>query len=223
MEKVDVLCATQVIKVILVFSNPLMQGGIKSLLKEQADFEVVATANRSTDILNELADMKADIILGDDSASFGGDLDHLLLVRNKCPNAKVIIMGDLHQSRNFDEFAKIAGAGIRAVLPNSTDTSQLLDYLRMIARNDIVVYASDHSGPFGTTQTRDRTQHQALTKRELEVLRLVAQGCANKEIAVRCSVSESTVKAYLRLLLEKLQANNRAQAVAIAHEMSILD
>ncbi|GAI25932.1 unnamed protein product, partial [marine sediment metagenome] len=116
--------------------------------------------------------------------------------------------------------------GARAYLLKSIETAELIESVHLVATGHAIVsplMAFRLPEEFGNTNTRNRQGVNSLSLREKEVLCLVAQGASNKEIAAHCYISQTTAKAHLRRILEKLNVRNRAQAAATGISKGLLN
>ncbi len=206
------------IKVFLVDNHPVMRRGLASVLEKSTGFQVVGDADNAQDALSQIAELKPDIVIVD---AFGGGDDNsrdLAMIQEKYNKAKIFVLTD---SNRENDFLKAISAGARGYLSKASEVSQLLDAIRLVAADGAVVYSSKVARAFDST-LRETNRQDQLSQREKEILNLVAHGYSNKEIASRCYVSEATVKAHLRRMVEKLGVKNRAEAVATAIEKGLI-
>ena len=139
-----------------------------------------------------------------------------IALQQALPQAKVLIL--TVSDSDEDLFAAIK-AGARGYLLKSTSLIELVDSIRRVAKGEAIVsptMAGRLLDEFKDTSREKVRELSDLSPREKDVLQLVSQGSSNKEIATQFFISETTVKAHLRSILEKLHARNRAEAVALA-------
>jgi len=203
-----------VIRVLSVDDHPLLRGGIAALIGNQTDMEVVAEACNGREALEQFRKHRPDITLMDLQMPEMGGIDAISAIRGEFPEARIVILtthaGDVQVSRALK-------AGARAYLLKGSLRNELLETIRAVhagqkrVSTEVAAEIAEHS-------TDD-----ALTPREIGVLRLVAKGNANKEIAAQLSLTEETVKSHIRNILAKLEAKDRTHAVAIGVKRGIID
>ena len=202
------------IRVLSVDDHPLLRAGIAALVGNQTDMEVVAEACNGLEALEQFRSHQPDITLMDLQMPKMSGIDAISAIRGEFPEARIIILtthaGDVQVTRALK-------AGARAYLLKGSLRNELLDTIRAVhagqrrMSSEVAAQIAEHS-------TDD-----ALTPREVNVLRWVAKGNANKEIAAQLSLTEETVKSHIRNILAKLEANDRTHAVAIGVKRGIID
>jgi DNA-binding NarL/FixJ family response regulator len=177
------------------------------MLSYQADMEVVAEADTGLAAIDGFERQVPDITLMDLSLPGMSGVDAMLAIRRRNPKARIIVLttfgGDIHA-------LKAMQAGASGYLLKDASRADLLDTVRRVHRGDRCVPATV------ATAMAEHAGDEALTNREIEVLRHVAAGNSNKVVAHRLCVSEDTVKAHMRNILFKLSARDRTHAVTIA-------
>jgi DNA-binding NarL/FixJ family response regulator len=203
-----------VIRVLSVDDHPLLRGGIAALIGIQTDMELVAEACNGLEALEQFRRHHPDITLMDLQMPEMSGIDAISAIRGEFPEARIIILtthaGDVQVSRALK-------AGARAYLLKGSLRNELLETIRAVHAGQKRV-SSEVAAEIAEHSTDD-----ALTPREVDVLRLVAKGNANKEIAAQLSLTEETVKSHIRNILAKLEANDRTHAVAIGVKRGIID
>ena len=202
------------IRVLSVDDHPLLRAGIAALIGNQTDMELVAEACNGREALEQFRKHSPDITLMDLQMPEMSGIDAISAIRGEFPQARIIILtthaGDVQVSRALK-------AGARGYLLKGSLRNELLETIRAVhagqkrVSSEVAAEIAEHS-----------TDH-ALTPREVDVLRLVAKGNGNKEIAAQLSLTEETVKGHIRNILAKLEANDRTHAVAIGVKRGIID
>jgi DNA-binding NarL/FixJ family response regulator len=203
-----------VIRVLVTDDHPLLRDGIAALIGSEEDMELVGEASNGHEALDLFREHQPDITLMDLQMPEMNGIDAIGAIRGEFPEARIIVLtthpGDVQVSRAFK-------AGARAYLMKSELRKELLKTIR-------VVHAGQkRMSPEAASELAEHAMDGALTPREVEVLRLVAAGNANKEIGARLSLTEVTIKSHVKNILAKLEANDRTHAVTIALKRGIID
>ena len=202
------------IRVLCVDDHPLLREGIAVLIGNQSDMELVAEAANGREAVEQFRKHRPDVTLMDLQMPMVNGFDAISAIRSEFPEARILVLtthtGDVQVSRALK-------AGARAYLLKGSVREELLDTIRAV-----------HAGqkrlsPEVAAEVAEHATDDALTARETDVLRLVAGGNANKEIAARLSLTEETVKSHVRNIMAKLGANDRTHAVAIGVKRGIID
>lgn len=202
------------IRVLSVDDHPLLRRGIAALIGIQTDMEVVAEACNGREALEQFRRHRPDITLMDLQMPQMTGIDAIGAIRAEFPEARIIMLtthaGDVQVSRALK-------AGARAYLLKGSLRNELLETIRAVHAGQKRV-SSEVAAELAEHSTDD-----ALTPREVNVLRLAAKGNANKEIGAQLSLTEETVKSHMRNILAKLEAKDRTHAVAIGAKRGIID
>jgi DNA-binding NarL/FixJ family response regulator len=203
-----------VIRVLSVDDHPLLRGGIAALIGNQTDMEVVAEACNGREALEQFRKHRPDVTLMDLQMPEMSGIDAISAIRGEFPEARIVILtthaGDVQVSRALK-------AGARGYLLKGSLRNELLETIRAVhagqkrVSSEVAAEIAEHS------------TDNALTPREVDVLRLAAKGNANKEIGAQLSLTEETVKSHIRNILAKLEAKDRTHAVAIGVKRGIID
>ena len=206
------------IKVLVVDDHPIFRQGLISLLQQYPEFETVGQATNGEEAVAVASEVQPDVIVMDVCMPGGDGIAATTALQQTSPKVKVIIV--TVSDKDEDLFAAIK-AGARGYLLKSVSLRELIDSIRLVAQGEAIISPTVAGKLLDEFKQTDRDQsgkelNGGLSLREQEVLQLVAQGASNKEIADQLFISETTVKAHLRTILQKLHARNRAEAVALA-------
>jgi DNA-binding NarL/FixJ family response regulator len=202
------------IRVLLLDDHPLMREGIAAALSNHADVVLVAEGGDGAEALALYRQHRPDVVLMDLQMPKVGGIEATLAIRAEFPEAQVIVLTAHHGDVQVVRALK---AGAAAYLLKNTLRTELLDAIRSVHAGHKRL-SSEAAAEVAEHRTDD-----ALTERELDVLRAVAAGNSNKIVADRLQISEETVKSHMRSILSKLYANDRTHAVTIALKRGIID
>jgi DNA-binding NarL/FixJ family response regulator len=202
------------IRVLAVDDHPLVRQGIAGLIGVQPDMTLVAEAGTGPEAIQQFRTHRPDVTLMDLQMPELNGLDALIAIRAEFPGARVIMLttfeGDVHILRALK-------AGAQGYLLKSTLHSELLRTIR-------AVHAGKGSlSPEVSFQVAEHLGDDALTPAEIAVLRLIADGNANKQIGDQLGVTEDTVKGRVKSILSKLNANDRTHAAIIGLKRGIIE
>jgi DNA-binding NarL/FixJ family response regulator len=202
------------IRILSVDDHPLIRQGVAGLVATQADMKLVAEAANGRDAIQQFQRHRPDITLMDLQMPEMNGLDAIIAIRGEFPEARIIVLttyaGDVQALRALK-------AGARAYLLKDSLHKELLATIR-------AVHAGRKSMSAEVSfQLAEHATDDALTQTEVRVLRLIAEGNANKEIAAQLSTSEDTVKGQVRNILSKLGAKDRTHAAMIGLKRGIIE
>jgi len=200
--------------VLTVDDHPLLRKGIVGLVNTESDMKVVAEASTGLEATKQFKQHRPDITLMDLQLLDMSGIEAMIAIRQEFPEARIIVLttyaGDVQVTRALK-------AGARGYLLKADVNEELLDTIRSVHAGHRRIH------PEVAAELAEYTGKEALTVREIEVLRLVATGHANKEIGAKLSVGEDTVKRHVTNILGKLDANDRTHAVTIALKRGIIE
>lgn len=201
------------IRILSVDDHPLLREGIAILIENQPDMLLVAQAATGREAIQQFRQHQPDVTLMDLRLPDINGIDALIAIRTDNPNACVVMLttfeGDVEIQRALE-------AGARGYLLKTTPAKDLVEVIRQAHAGkkripaEVAAHLAEHMG------------EDALTPREVEVLRHLAEGNRNKDIGEQLFISEETVKVHIKHIMEKLGASDRTQAVAIAVRRGII-
>lgn len=202
------------IRILLADDHPLLRDGVAGLMADQPDMELVGEASNGRETIDQFRKHRPDITLLDLQMPEISGIDALLAIRAESPDARIIVLttytGDV-------QILRALKAGAQAYLLKSTLRRELLDTIR-------VVHGGQRRIPAEVAvQLAEHAADDPLTSREIEVLRLIAVGKANKLVASDLAITEETVKGHVKSILSKLGACDRTHAVTIALKRGIIE
>jgi len=211
------------IKVLVVDDHPVFRRGLISMMQDQTEFQVVGEASSGLEAVAKAVELQPDVVVMDLRMPGGDGVAATAALQQKLPRTKVLI---LTVSEKDDDLFAAVEAGAKGYLLKSVDFEELINSISSVAAGDVIISPALATRVIvqlkQKKQPRTGEDSAGLTPRETEVLQLVARGASNKEVGTELFISETTVKAHLRSVLEKLQVKNRAQAVARATAMGLL-
>ncbi len=202
------------IRILSVDDHPVVRGGIATLIATQPDMTVVAEASNGREAIEQFRRHRPDIGLMDLQMPDLNGLDAIIAIRAEFPDARIIVLttyeGDVQALRALQ-------AGARGYLLKNVLHKELLDTIRAVHAGKKAI------SPEISYELAEHAMDDALTTAEVDVLRLIAAGKANKEIADLLSVTEATVKGRVKSILSKLGADDRTHAAMIGVKRGIID
>ena len=202
------------IRILTVDDHPLFRGGIAAILATQPDMNLVAEASTGREAIQQFRTHRPDITLMDLQMPDMNGLDALIAIRGEFPDARIIMLttytGDVQVLRAMQ-------VGARAYLLKNLLDKELLQTIRAVHAGKKTLSAE------ASFELAEHATDEALTPAEVDVLRLIAAGNANKEIAAQLSITEETVKGRVKNILSKLGANDRTHAAMIGVKRGIIE
>ena len=202
------------IRILAVDDHPILRKGIAGLIADESDMTLVAEAANGREAIQQFRAHRPDVTLMDLQMPEMSGLDAMIAIRGEFPEARIIVLttyaGDVQARRALQ-------AGARAYLLKNSLHKELLETIRAV-----------HAGrktlsPEVSFQLAEHSAEELLSAVEVRVLRLIAEGNSNKEIAALLSVTEDSVKGQVRNILSKLGANDRTHAVTIGIKRGIIE
>jgi DNA-binding NarL/FixJ family response regulator len=201
------------IRVLSVDDHPLLREGIATIINSQQDMVLVSQASSGNEAIQQYREHRPDVTLMDLRLPDLSGIDAMIAIRAEFPEARVIMLttfeGDIEIQRALE-------AGARGYLLKNMPPNELVDVIRHV-----------HAGkkrvpPQVAAQVAEHMSDENLTARETEVLKHVAGGNRNRDIAELLFISEETVKVHIKHIMDKLGAKDRTQAIAIAVRRGII-
>jgi len=215
------------IRVLIADDHALFRRGLNIVLAGEAGVEVVAEADDGEDAVAKAAEFAPDVVLMDVRMPRMSGIEATRAIRDVIPTTKIIMLTVSDEEEDLCEAIK---AGANGYLLKEISIEEVADAVRAVAQGQSLIspsMASKLLSEFNSLAKRAADNRQLslprLTDREIEVLRLVAQGRMNREIAAELFISENTVKNHVRNILEKLHLHSRMEAVMYAVREKILD
>jgi len=201
------------IRVLCVDDHPLLREGIAAIINSQPDMVLIADASNGTEAIQKFKEHRPDVTLMDLRLPDISGVDSLMAIRADAPDARIIMLSTFEGDV---EIQRALQAGARAYLLKNMPPKELVEVIRQVHAGkkripaEIAAHLAEH------------LSDEALTDREIDVLKHVGGGNRNRDIAERLFISEETVKVHIKHIMEKLGASDRTQAVAIAVRRGII-
>jgi two-component system, NarL family, response regulator len=193
------------VRILVADDHLVYRIGIRSLIEAEAGFTVVGEASNGADTVDLYRALLPDVLLLDLRMPQNGGIDAARAIRREFPDAKILVVTSYHTE---EEVLQVLQAGALGYILKDLDRGMLMDAIRAVC------IGRRWFSPGVEQQIAQGAMHPPLTSRELEVLRLLARGLTNREIANVFRISESTVKNHVNHLLEKLDVTDRTEAVS---------
>jgi len=219
--------ADEVIRVLIADDQALFRRGLYVVLGTEDGIEVVAEAENGDEAIEKAEELAPDVVLMDVRMPKVNGIEAARSIRDRVPTTKILM---LTVSDEEDDLYEAIKAGANGYLLKEISVEEVAEAIRAVVQGQSLIspsMASKLLNEFNALVKRAEEKQQfpapALTSREIEVLRLVAKGMSNREIADDLYISENTVKNHVRNILEKLHLHNRMEAVIYAVRERLLD
>jgi two-component system NarL family response regulator len=224
---IPVMAPGDPIRVLVVDDHALFRRGLEMVLEQEPDIEVVGEASDGAEALEKAVETAPDIVLMDVRMPKRGGIDACTAIKDAVPSAKIIMLTISDEEADLYDAIK---AGAMGYLLKEISIEEVASAIRAVHGGQSLIspsMASKLLNEFASMIKRSDERQQVptprLTDREMEVLRLVAKGMNNRDIAKQLFISENTVKNHIRNILEKLQLHSRMEAVVYAVREKLLE
>lgn len=209
--------------ILVVEDNRLLREGICGMLKTQADMQVAATVGNGENIIAVIEKVKPDIVLLDLGLRSQNSLAVVKLITKQLLNVKIIVMDLIPTQKDVYEFVQ---AGVAGFMLKDAKIADFYSTIRSVSEGASVLPPNltdslfSQIVAFGIKEVKPSVLRESIrmTSRERQVVELIAQGCANKEIAEQLHLSTFTIKSHVHNILEKLSLHSRVQVANYAHD-----
>ena len=209
------------IRILIVDDHPVVREGIGSMLKKEPDFKMVGEASNGLEAIEKARELSPDVVLMDLRMPEMDGVEAISRIKAEKPEVKFIIL----TTYSDDEYIfKGIAAGARAYLLKDAPRDELFKAIRMVSRGESLIQPVVASRVLDKLAELSRKTPAAdtLSDREIEVLRLMAGGHSNKDIADHLSITQSTVKTHITSIFQKLNVTTRTEAVTNALKKGII-
>jgi DNA-binding NarL/FixJ family response regulator len=212
------------IRVVIADDHGLMRAGVKALLAATDDIEVVGEAEDGEEAIREVRRLGPDVVLMDVAMPGLGGLEATLVVRKEKPDVKILVLTQYDDREYVSRFLK---AGVSGYVLKKAAASELVAAIRAVHRGGLVLdpeIARDVLSEQGREAAVEQIEdpYETLTDREKQVLKLVAEGSSNKEIAETLDISVKTAMAHREHLMEKLGVHSRTELIKFALKRGVI-
>ena len=207
------------IRILIADDHPIVRDGLSAVLSTQIDFEVVGEAANGEELLTKAEALKPTIILTDLEMPLIDGVEAIRRLRERLPESRIIVLTAFNTD---DKIVNSIRAGAQGYLLKGAPRAEIFNAVRTVAAGGSLLSPVVVSTLLQHVRDPQAPTPDALTEREMEVLRLIAQGMANKKIAAELQVTERTVKAHASAIMGKLGAGNRTEAVRVAVQRGLI-
>jgi DNA-binding NarL/FixJ family response regulator len=211
-------------RVLIADDHGLLREGIKALLRAADDIEVVGEAEDGEEAIREVRRLGPDVVLMDVAMPGLGGLEAALMIRKEKPESRILVLTQYDDREYVSRFLK---AGVSGYVLKKAAASELVAAIRAVRRGGLVLdpgiareAVAESGRPHGAVRVDD--PYESLTDREKQVLKLVAEGSSNKEIAETLGISVKTAMAHREHLMEKLDVHSRTELIRFALRRGVI-
>jgi len=211
------------IKILIADDHGLIRAGLRALLNEVPEYQVVGEAADGHTVLRLVAELQPDIVLMDVSMPGMNGIEATSRLREISPNTYVLALTAHEDESMLVEMIRAGASGY--IIKRAVD-SELIQAIRVIVQGDMYVYPAMTRTLFKDLSPKSKTpsvEHEALTPREIDVLRLLARGYTNRQIALELKISPRTVEGHRSSLTDKLGFRGRVELINYAEKQGLLE
>lgn len=214
------------IRIVIADDHVVLRSGLRRLLNEQPDIEVIGEANDGNEAITRTEELTPDVLLLDITMPNLGGIDVIRIVKARMPKVAILVL-TMHEDEGY--FIEALKAGASGYVPKKAADTELIAAIRAVNRGEVFIYSSFaktmvtrmfHGKSSYQEEAIDR--YERLSQREQEVLKAVAQGYTNQQVANQLYLSVKTVETYKARIMEKLNLHSRAELVRFALQRGLL-
>jgi two-component system, NarL family, response regulator LiaR len=219
MEALRMVMDANTIRILIVDDHPIVREGLRGVLSGKSGFEVIGEAEDGIEAVLQATSLKPDVVIMDLEMPRKNGYDALVEILQAVPSTRVLILTSFSKDHKIHACLE---AGAMGCLLKDSAPQELFRAIRDVHRGEVALHPAIARGLLKPQPARSPDD---LTEREIEVLRLIAQGLTNQEIADNLVISVPTVRTHINHLLSKLNLTNRSQAIlyALRHNIASLD
>jgi DNA-binding NarL/FixJ family response regulator len=207
-------------RVMIVDDHPVTRDGLRAALGTAEDVEIVGEASSGEEAVKVVNEVGPDVVFMDVRMPGMNGIEATRAIRQGNPDTRVILF-TVDESRA--SIAEAIQAGVSGYLLKDVGVDELVNAARLALEGKAVIHPALTQAFIEEVRLVDRKPEAPLSRREIEILQRVAYGATTKEVADKLGISPHTVKTHLERIFEKLGANDRAQAVAIAIRQGLVE
>lgn len=207
-------------RVMIVDDHPVTRDGLRAALGTAEDVEIVGEASSGEEAVKVVTEVEPDVVFMDVRMPGMNGIEATKAIRQGNPDTRVILF-TVDESRA--SIAEAIQAGVSGYLLKDVGVDELVNAARLALEGKAVIHPTLTQAFIEEVRLVDRKPEAPLSRREIEILQRVAYGATTKEVADKLGISPHTVKTHLERIFEKLGANDRAQAVAIAIRQGLVE
>lgn len=200
-------------RVLIVDDHPVTRDGLRAALGTDVEVEVIGEATSGDEAIEQVGHLDPDVVFMDVRMPGMNGIEATKVIRQTHPDTKIILF-TVDESRA--SISEAIQAGVNGYLLKDVGADELINAARLALEGKAVIHPALTQAFIEEVRLVNRPQESPLSRREVEILQKVAYGATTKEVASQLGISPHTVKTHLERIFEKLGANDRAQAVAIA-------
>jgi len=213
------------IKTILVDDHEIVRAGLRMLLSSHTDIEIVGEAENGQQALQLCQKIQPDVVIMDITMPGLSGLEVTRQIKQQCPNTAVLAL-TIHEGEQY--FFEMLNAGASGYVPKRAAPTDLVNAIRAVYSGEVYLHPSVAKALVNDYIQRvqmgwERASYDGLTEREQQVLKMIAEGMMNKEIAEKLSISVRTVEPHREDIMAKLNLHTRAELVRYAVDKGLID